>query len=76
LLAEHGIASNGSAMYQWWPERNAVAFHDCMARQGIWVRLFTRGAGGIRLGLPPDETGWQRLQQALQVWREQREHTA
>jgi len=75
LLAEYGIDSSGSAMYQWWPEPNAAAFHDCMARQGIWVRLFTRGAGGIRLGLPPDEAGWQRLQQALQVWREQVEKT-
>jgi len=76
LLAGHGIASSGSAMFQWWPEQNAAAFHDCMARQGIWVRLFTRGAGGIRLGLPPDETGWQRLEQALQAWREQMERTA
>lgn len=75
LLAVHGITSGGSAMYQWWPEPNAAAFHDCMARQGIWVRLFTRGAGGIRLGLPPDEAGWQRLQRALQVWRERTEHT-
>jgi cobalamin biosynthetic protein CobC len=75
LLDGYGIASSGSAMYQWWPEQNAVAFHDCMARQGIWVRLFTRGAGGIRLGLPPDEAGWQRLRQALQAWREQTGHT-
>jgi cobalamin biosynthetic protein CobC len=34
---------------------------------GIWVRLFTRGAGGIRLGLPPDEAGWSRLQEALNM---------
>jgi len=75
LLADYGIDSSGSAMYQWWPEPEAVAFHDCMARQGIWVRLFTRGAGGIRLGLPSDEAGWRRLQQAMQVWRERTEHT-
>ena len=75
LLAGYGIDSSGSAMYQWWPEQKAVAFHDCMARQGIWVRLFTRGAGGVRLGLPPDEAGWQRLQQGLQAWREKTGHT-
>ncbi|MBB3213168.1 cobalamin biosynthetic protein CobC [Herbaspirillum sp. Sphag1AN] len=68
LLARHAIDSNGSALYQWWPEPAAPALHDWMARQGIWVRLFTRGAGGIRLGLPPDEAGWQRLESALQGW--------
>ncbi|TWC71832.1 threonine-phosphate decarboxylase CobD [Herbaspirillum sp. SJZ099] len=67
LLARHGIASSGSALYQWWPWPQAQArqFHAAMAQQGIWVRLFTGGAGGIRIGLPPDEAGWQRLQQAL-----------
>ena len=39
-----------------------------MAQRGIWVRLFTRGALGVRLGLPPDEHGWQRLQKALEEW--------
>ncbi|NUU01698.1 threonine-phosphate decarboxylase CobD [Herbaspirillum robiniae] len=68
LLARHGIASSGSALFQWWPEPRAVQFHDAMARQGVWVRLFTRGAGGIRIGLPADEAGWQRLAQALQAW--------
>lgn len=68
LLARHGIASSGSALFQWWPELRAVEFHEAMARAGVWVRLFTRGAGGIRIGLPPDEAGWQRLQQALQAW--------
>ena len=70
LLARHAIVSSGSALYQWWPEPQAVALHDWMARQGIWVRLFTRGAAGIRLGLAPDETGWQRLEQALQGWQQ------
>jgi cobalamin biosynthetic protein CobC len=68
LLAEYGIQAGGSALFQWWPEPQAHAFWEHMARQGIWVRLFTRGACGIRLGLPPDEAGWQRLQQALAAW--------
>lgn len=70
LLAGHGIAADGSALYQWWPQAQAPVLHEWMAQQGIWVRLFTRGAGGIRLGLPPDEQGWQRLQLALQGWTE------
>ena len=68
LLAAHGIRSSGCALFQWWPEARAEAFHEHMARQGIWVRLFTKAARGIRLGLPPDEAGWQRLEQALSLW--------
>ena len=68
LLARYGIKASGSALYQWWPETEAVDFHKAMAQQGIWVRLFTRGAGGIRLGLPPDEAAWVRLEQALAYW--------
>jgi len=69
LLAQNNIRSSGSAMYQWWAEPRADAFLQHMAQRAIWVRLFTRGAGGIRLGLPPDEAGWQRLQLALAEWR-------
>jgi len=68
LLAAHGISASGSALYQWWPEPRAEAFWRHMAQRGIWVRLFTRGACGIRLGLPPDEAGWLRLTQALEEW--------
>jgi cobalamin biosynthetic protein CobC len=68
LLAQQGIAASGTALFQWWPEPRAAALHDAMARAGIWVRLFRQGAGGIRLGLPPDEAGWSRLQEALTAW--------
>lgn len=68
LLAGHGIAASGTALFQWWPEPEAEAFWQHMAERGIWVRLFAQAARGIRLGLPPDEAGWQRLQQALNEW--------
>lgn len=68
LLARQGMTTSGSALFQWWPEPRAQAFHAAMARQGVWVRLFTCGAGGIRIGLPPDEDGWRRLALALQAW--------
>jgi len=71
LLAGHGIASNGTALFQWWPEPRAEEFHDHMARRGIWVRLFREAARGIRLGLPSDEAGWQRLELALNEWSNQ-----
>lgn len=70
LLAQYGIRSSGTALFQWWPEAQAEAFHEHMAQHGIWVRLFPRAARarGIRLGLPPDEGGWRRLEQALLQW--------
>lgn len=69
LLASHRIASSGSDLYQWWPQPQAEAFWQYMAQRGIWVRLFTHAARGIRLGLPPDEAGWRRLEAALADWR-------
>jgi cobalamin biosynthetic protein CobC len=68
LLAEHGINANGSALYQWWNEAKAEVFWRHMAERAIWVRLFTSGAGGIRIGLPANEDGWQRLKKALDEW--------
>lgn len=70
MLRAAGIASAGTALYQWWPEARAELFWRTMAGHGIWVRLFNRGAGGIRCGLPPDEAGWRRLETALQAWKE------
>jgi len=68
LLARHGIASAGTSLFRWWPEEAPEAFHEHMARRGIWVRLFRDGPRGIRLGLPPDETAWSRLAGALDDW--------
>jgi cobalamin biosynthetic protein CobC len=69
LLAQFDINASGTALFRWWPEREPEAFAGHMAEQGIWVRLFPVKARGIRLGLPGDEAGWQRLQHALQTWR-------
>ena len=68
LLASHGIASSGSALFQWWPEPKAEEFWQHMAEHGIWVRLFRHAAHGIRLGLPPNEAGWNKLTSALNAW--------
>lgn len=68
LLSSHGIESTGTALFQWWPESQAEAFHAHMAERGIWVRLFADKGRGIRIGLPHDESGWQRLQTALESW--------
>jgi len=68
LLGTHGVASQGTALFQWWPEPQAEAFWQHMAERGIWVRLFTHAARGIRLGLPPNEQSWRLLDQALTEW--------
>jgi len=68
LLAQHDIHASGSALFQWWAEPTPEAFHLHMAAHGIWVRLFPQKARGIRLGLPGDEAGWQRLQGGLATW--------
>ncbi len=68
LLAAHGIAATGTALFQWWAEPASEAFARHMAERGIWVRLFRDKARGIRLGLPLHQHDWQRLQQALADW--------
>lgn len=68
LLQAHGIGSNGTSLFHWWPEAHPEAFHEHMAHRGIWCRLFREAARGIRLGLPPSEEGWRRLDHALREW--------
>jgi len=69
LLDTHGIRATGTPLFHWWAEAQPEAFHGYLAQLGIWCRLFREAGRGIRLGLPPDEPGWQRLEQALQEWR-------
>ncbi|TYQ02606.1 UNVERIFIED_ORG: L-threonine O-3-phosphate decarboxylase [Zoogloea ramigera] len=68
LLASHGIASTGTPLFQWWAEPQPEALWQHMAERGVWVRLFREAARGIRLGLPPEEAGWRRLESALKEW--------
>ncbi|TFW27380.1 threonine-phosphate decarboxylase CobD [Duganella callida] len=68
LLAAHDIRSGGTDLFQWWAAPEPEAFWQHMAERGIWIRLFKQAARGVRLGLPPDEAGWRRLQTALTEW--------
>jgi cobalamin biosynthetic protein CobC len=68
LLAHNGIASHGCALFQWWPEARPEQCWQHMAARGIWVRLFAHAARGIRIGLPPNEAAWRRLEAALTEW--------
>jgi len=69
LLAAHGIDARGTDLFQWWAAAEPAPFWRHMAERGIWVRLFEERARGIRLGLPGDEAGWQKLINALDDWR-------
>ena len=68
LLRLHGIEASGTPLFHWWPEARPEAFHEHLARHGIWTRLFREAGRGIRLGLPPDAAGWDRLANALSIW--------
>ncbi|MDQ7969449.1 MAG: threonine-phosphate decarboxylase CobD [Oxalicibacterium faecigallinarum] len=68
LLAQHGFPLQGCALFRYWPEPQAAVLADFLARQGIWIRLFSHG---VRLGLPADEKGWQRLESALASWKKE-----
>jgi cobalamin biosynthetic protein CobC len=71
LLRAHGIAASGTPLFHWWPAARPEAFHEHMARHGLWVRLFPQAARGIRLGLPSGEDGWLRIEQAFKDWSKQ-----
>lgn len=78
LLAAHGLAAQGTALFQWCRQTNAATATTLwrhMAQHGIWVRLFTQAACGVRFGLPPDEFDWQRLTQALSSYADSVIHT-
>lgn len=74
LLSTHGIASTGTALFQWCSDAalqgQTVQLWQHLAEQGLWVRLFREAARGLRFGLPPDEAGWQKLTVALNSWTE------
>lgn len=76
LLRSRGWPAVGTPLFAWTPHADAPHWHEALAAQGVWTRLFdarpvTQADGqtltlpSLRLGLPPDEAGWQRLQAAL-----------
>ncbi|MCF7202166.1 threonine-phosphate decarboxylase CobD [Pseudomonas oligotrophica] len=70
LLRRHDLAPlGGCALFQWWVAAEAAQLHEFLARRGILTRLFAQPSS-LRFGLPTD-AGWQRLDHALQAYREQ-----
>jgi cobalamin biosynthetic protein CobC len=66
LLAGAGLESaGGTALFRLARSPEAAAWHDRLARAGVWVRAFPRQPDRVRVGLPGDAAGWRRLAAAL-----------
>ena len=66
LLAPLGDVRT-TPLFCWLPGEHAQALHDFLAARGILVRLFA-DVPGIRVGLPGDESEWQRFTAAIEEW--------
>lgn len=55
----------GSLLFRTYQTQDAKAAQDALAMHRIWTRIFPYSASWMRLGLPADEDGWNRLRQAL-----------
>jgi cobalamin biosynthetic protein CobC len=70
LLTRYDLAPQGGcALFQWLITAHAVALHEFCAQRGILLRLFQNNGphnSSLRLGLPREESDWQRLETALQ----------
>lgn len=66
LLQRHQIKPvGGTSLYVLAEVENARALQDHLAAAAIWTRVFERNDRWIRFGLPGDDQGFDRLDQAL-----------
>ncbi|KFX67747.1 threonine-phosphate decarboxylase [Pseudomonas taeanensis MS-3] len=71
LLRSHSLVpTGGCALFQWLASPQAAELHEFLAGQGILTRLFA-SPPSLRFGLPADQPGWARLEQALHAFKEQ-----
>lgn len=56
----------GTPLFRTYAAGDAKAAQDRLAQRHVWSRVFPYSEGWIRLGLPGDDAGWQRLETALQ----------
>lgn len=65
LLEEQGLTVAGhTVLFAWCPTPEAPALAEALARRGVLVRRFDDPLA-LRIGLPGNETQWQRLREAL-----------
>jgi len=66
LLAEHGLPARGACpLFRLVEHRHASAVFDRLARAGVLTRPFAERTDWLRLGLPGDAAGFERLGRAL-----------
>lgn len=67
LLTGNGLKPGGGcSLFQWVRTPQASEIHEALARCGILTRLFSDPAA-LRIGLPGNESAWQRLEAALKA---------
>jgi cobalamin biosynthetic protein CobC len=59
------ILVGGTPLFRLYEVGDAAAAQEKLARENIWSRIFKDRPGWLRLGLPGDETEWERLAAAL-----------
>lgn len=78
LLRERDWPTLGTPLFAWTPHLSAPQWHERLAAEGVWTRLFdarpvaqpdgtTQTLPSLRLGLPSTEDEWQRLRRALET---------
>src|SRR5262249_2317522 len=66
LLRGCGLpVAGGTSLFQLVRTPRAAALYSQMGTAGVLVRRFDEHPQWLRFGLPPDESAWQRLAQAL-----------
>lgn len=68
LLQRHGGRPSGPALFKYLPTADARRWQAHFAQAAIWTRAFDTPPA-LRLALPADEAGWQRLDHTLQQGR-------
>jgi len=70
LFNQVGVSpAGGTDLYRYIEMPQAASLHNALGRQGILLRAFSWSAAALRCGIPGGEDEWQRLAEALAIWR-------
>ena len=70
LLGEAGVGVvGGTSLFRLARHSGAAAVYEALGREGILVRKFDFDSEVLRVGLPGDDRGYDRLEMALARWR-------
>lgn len=69
LLAGAGLeVVGGTSLFRFLRVGGAPSLFRALGKRGILIRRFARDPAALRIGLPGAESGWQRLEAALDLW--------